>query len=288
MTSYYNENDPRSAAWLRELIQAGAISTGEVDERSIEDVRPSDLNGYTQHHFFAGIGGWACALRLAGWPDDRPVWTGSCPCQPFSQAGKRAGFADQRHLWPAWHWLIQQCRPATILGEQVGRVGGAQWLDLVFDDLEAMDYACGAIDLPACSVGAPHIRQRIYWVADAEGDQRRRMWQRNPEQPIAPGGCGAIGGMGDTGASRLPARKHPELFQPRGRQEGGATEQPGYPFWANIEFIGCKDGKHRPTQPGIFPLAHGVPGRVGLLRGYGNAIVPQLAAEFIKAIGDWK
>jgi DNA (cytosine-5)-methyltransferase 1 len=66
------------------------------------------LRGFTQCHFFAGIGVWSYALRLAGWPDDRPVWTGSCPCQPFSAAGKGAGFADERHLWPAWHHLIRE------------------------------------------------------------------------------------------------------------------------------------------------------------------------------------
>src|SRR5512147_3187208 len=101
MAAYYNEFDPFAAAWLRELIKAGHIADGDVDERSIVDVQPADLVGFTQCHFFAGIGGWSLALRLAGWPDDRPVWTGSCPCQPFSQAarGRQHRRTDEsRHL----------------------------------------------------------------------------------------------------------------------------------------------------------------------------------------------
>lgn len=123
MTAYYNENDPKAAAWLRELIKEGHIAAGDVDERSIEDVLPNDIIGYNQCHFFAGIGGWSLALRTAGWPDDRPVWTGSCPCQPFSAAGKGGGVDDPRHLWPAWQWLIDQCRPPILFGEQVASKG---------------------------------------------------------------------------------------------------------------------------------------------------------------------
>ena len=162
--NYYNEFDPHAAAWLRELITAGQIAPGFVDERSIEDVRPDELTGYTQCHFFAGIGGWPLALRLAGWPDDRPIWTGSCPCQPFSAAGKGAGFDDERHLWPAFQWLIQQCGPAVVVGEQVASKAVDAWIDLVQADLEAMGYAFGSVPFPAAGVGAPHIRDRNYWV----------------------------------------------------------------------------------------------------------------------------
>src|SRR5215471_7406564 len=128
MSVYYNEMDPQKAAWLRELIKAGVIAPGEVDERSITDVEPDDLVGYAQCHFFAGIGVWSYALRLAGWPDDRPVWTGSCPCPSFSVAGKGRGFADPRHLWPAWYRLIRQCRPRTVFGEQADGAIGHGWL----------------------------------------------------------------------------------------------------------------------------------------------------------------
>jgi DNA (cytosine-5)-methyltransferase 1 len=136
VTAYYNEFDSYDAEWLRNLIKAGAIAPGDVDERDIKDVMPGELMGYTQCHFFAGIGGWPRALRLAGWPDDRPVWTGSCPCQSFSAAGRGKGFADERHLWPYWFHLIRVCRPSTIFGEQVASKLALSWLDLVQDDLE--------------------------------------------------------------------------------------------------------------------------------------------------------
>ena len=187
MTAYYNEIDPYAAQWLRNLIATNRIAPDDVDERSIIDVRPDDLGGYDQCHFFAGIGGWSLALRLAGWPDDRPVWTGSCPCQPFSSAGKGEAANDERHLWPAWFPLIAQRRPPIVFGEQVEAAVGWGWLDAVFADLEGEGYACGASVLPACSVGAPHIRQRLWFVAHdpqqrcGQGHQVRGGGQRESE-----------------------------------------------------------------------------------------------------------
>ena len=162
---YYNEWDPYCAQWLRNLIAAGHLPLGYVDERSIADVRPDEIRGFVSCHFFAGIGGWPLALRMAGWPDERPVWTGSCPCQPFSVAGKRRGTADERHLWPEFRHLIDECRPARVFGEQVASKDGREWLAGVRTDLEGLGYACGCADLCAASQGAPHIRQRLYWVA---------------------------------------------------------------------------------------------------------------------------
>ena len=169
MTAYYNEHEPYAAQWLRNLIAAGHIAPGDVDARDIQEVMPDDLTGYVQCHFFAGLGGFSYALRLAGWPDDRPVWTGSCPCQPFSTAGKRAGTDDPRHLWPSWFRLIRECRPVTALGEQVASAIAHGWLDGVSADLEAEGYTVGAVVLGAHSVGAPHIRQRLWWVAERVG-----------------------------------------------------------------------------------------------------------------------
>jgi site-specific DNA-cytosine methylase len=358
---YYNENDPRAAEWLRQLIKAGEIPEGVVDERSIHDVKARELKSFTQCHFFAGIGGWAEALRLSGW-GERPVWTGSCPCQPFSAAGKGLGQDDPRHLWPVWFELIRQCRPVVIFGEQVASRAALSWLDTVQDDLESEGYATGAVDLCAAGVGAPHIRQRLYWVAesvygglgegagfsasgygeskltfndggfvcgmaDAGGERRQqergspssdeKTYGRRTESDHQPAGCIAISTLVDpNGRDSGPERQqrsgqqrfepqdgglgrfmgHPDQPGPQGRSLSGADTS-GYSSdqcpvgpssldgrgWADCEWLPCTDGKARPIEPGSFPLAYGIPGRVGLLRGYGNAIVTEAAAEFIQA-----
>ena len=175
MTAYYNEIDPFAAHLLRALIADDVITLGEVDTRSIADVVPSDLVGFTQCHFFAGGGCWSVAARLAGWPDERQLWTGSCPCQPFSTAGRRSGTADDRHLWPHFFRLIRACRPACVVGEQVAGAAGYGWFDGVRFDLASAAYACRAVDIPACAIDAPHIRQRLYWVAVADRESRGRL-----------------------------------------------------------------------------------------------------------------
>ena len=180
--AYYNEWEPYAAAWLRNLMAAGHIAPGEVDERDIWDVRPDDLRGFRQVHLFAGIGVWSYALRCAGWPDDRPVFTASCPCQPFSSAGKRRGAADERHLWPAAFHLIDAIRPECVFGEQVASRDGIAWLDLVLSDLAGAGYSAGAVDLCAAGVGAPHIRQRLYFVAESASHGHASEFQLGGEE----------------------------------------------------------------------------------------------------------
>ncbi len=316
MAAYYNEHDLYAAQWLRNLIAAGHIAPGDVDERSIEDVRPSDLAGYVQCHFFAGIGVWSYALRRAGWPDDRPVWTGSCPCQPFSQAGKGAGFDDERHLWPAFHWLIEQCRPATVFGEQVESKDGRTWLDLVQADLEAGGYALGAVAFPSAGIGAPHIRSRMFWVADANNRGPQGREQRgNGTVERASGSSGVVGGLADADSKRCdridaPVREGQErnAEAARGGSDGddfclecgrnwdycvcplprlaSVFNEPTGPtngFWRAADWLFCRDGKFRPVEPGTFPLAHGATARVGRLRSYGNAICAPVARAFIES-----
>ena len=168
---YFNDNEKFVVPWLQTLYPDAV-----VDNRSILDLTGDDLTAYDRVHLFAGIGGWQRALELAGWPDDVPVWTGSCPCQPFSAAGKQKGESDERHLWPEMLRLIDECRPPVIFGEQVASKLGRQWLAGVRSDLEALGYVVGAADLCAAGVGAPHIRQRLYWVAYAPSDRRFEQW----------------------------------------------------------------------------------------------------------------
>ena len=260
--NYYNEHDPKAAAWLRELIAQGLIPTGDVDERSIVEIKPHEIARYTQCHWFAGIAGWSFALQLAGWPEARPVWTGSCPCQPFSSAGQQKGQADARHLWPVFFNLIRECRPEHIFGEQVASAIGHGWLDGVSADLESEGYACGAVVFGAHSVGAPHIRQRLYWMANANSI-----------------GIRAIVGSGEI-------KDGTEEIGRDSNRRSGDVDECCTDGWSNFSIVHCRDGKARRLEPESFPLAHGIPGRVGLLRGYGNAIVPQVAAEFIRAFLD--
>lgn len=405
--NYYNEFDPKSAAWLRALIKANLIPDGTVDERDIKEVKPEDLQGYTQCHFFAGIGGWSLALQLAGWPADRPVWTGSCPCQPFSTAGKGLGDKDPRHLWPVFYDLIRQCRPAVIFGEQVASSAGFTWLTGVRANLEDSNYAVGAADLPAACigqknhpiiqearnwayemadsldlcgrtedaeqfrdfanylggiiVGPPHLRQRLWWMAYSLSNGRRSRRRNNRKhdwhQPATGGGnvglalsssgrlkecglsqgwrtegegasdeSGAGGRLADSESDRRQWGSTTAKTEKRSRQKSGAPgELPLRPqgsaisdsrlgdsepdrckrwptqerspvstaseatragclsgSWSDFYLVPCRDGKARRVGTGVRVLADGLPGRPPLLRGYGNAIIPEVGAVWIE------
>lgn len=251
MTAYYNEIDPFAAQWLRNLIAAGHIAPGDVDERSILDVRPDDLRGYRQCHFFAGIGGWSLALRMASWADDRPVWTASLPCQPFSVASVNPetaakGQADERHLLPDFVQLVSQCDPAVIFGEQVPNAIKWGWLDEAFRSLEDLGYACGAIVAPALSVGAAHERKRLYWVADS-GSQGRERYQSLERIPVTASAAFAIYGDALAGARRALDGDYSHLLPCDG---------------LSVAVERCAT------------------------KGYGNAIIPRKAAEFIRAYAE--
>jgi DNA (cytosine-5)-methyltransferase 1 len=406
--TYFNENDSFASKWLKKLYP-----TAVVDDRSIVDVKAEDALQFKRCHFFGGIGGWELALQLAGWPVDREVWTGSCPCQPFSVAGKGKGKSDERHLWPEFLRLIEKRRPATIFGEQVAGKDGLDWLAGVRADLEALGYAVGGADLCAAGTGtqgegwivhgdqagwerlvisAPHIRQRLYWVADAGGAECRWGSESSGEHGRAfhapdGGRTGGVANAGLFGRQGLEAtaeqsgstlaieaqsnggygrlgnanvsksgRREQRLREARGTGDGSARDserqetdglgnaasrglgingssfgntghvdqsgqacrmvhtsvsgleghtgdgddgsEPGrlnalaaryaaaashLGAWSRFDLIPCLDEKTRRVESGTFPLADGVPNRVGRLRGYGNAIVVPQAAEFIRA-----
>jgi len=239
LATYYNEIDKACCYWLEALMKADVIPAGHIDSRPIQEVKPEDLDGYTHLHFFAGIGGWAYAARLAGWPDDLELWTGSVPCQPFSLAGKKQGFDDSRHLWPDFFRLIRARRPSVVMGEQTSSAPGYAWLDRVVADLDGEDYSCRATDIPACSVGAPHIRNRLWWVSHPNEDYRYR--RGGTVQVWRPGCAKAMAGNIREQSFEWPAESRPVA------------------------------------------VAHGISSRVAKLSGFGNAIVPQLAAEVMRA-----
>lgn len=321
--TYFNEIDPRTCEWLQNLFPQGCI-----DERSIKDVAADDVRHYQRCHFFAGIGGWEYALQLAGWPRWLRTWTGSCPCQPVSGAGRGLGEMDERHLWPEFCRLIAQCRPPVIFGEQVASKLGREWLDGVSLDLEALGYAVGSADLGAASVNAPHIRQRLFWVAysnsfEPQGfastgnesvlrtsengcrmansnssrfdtDERSKQWERR--EPSS--GCSGMGDAEQEGPQRQPGNVD---NRDQSRRFAANSGGPG--------FLLCRDNKTRRIplpESGILPLAYGLPrnmgsivarvggmessaikaargNRVARLKGYGNAIVPQVAAVFVRS-----
>lgn len=247
--AYYNENNPYAAEWLCNLMAAGLITPGHVDTRSIVDVRPSDLEGFDRCHFFAGIGVWDYALRLAKWPAGRPVWTGSCPCQPFSKAGRGLGIADERHLWPAWFGLIRECRPHTILGEQVPVAAARGWLDLVCANLEGEHYAVGAVAAEAAALGEPIARDRIWFAAQHLGPRVAGQFECGPARPARPR---------------------------RWRGEADLRAVADAPF---------EPGDRWPA-PLVRRVDHGFAGTVGGMSAYGNAINAEAAAAFISAALD--
>lgn len=348
---YFNEFEPFAAQWIRNLHPDST-----VDERDIRQVDAASLTGFRRCHFFAGIAGWEYALSLAGWPAWRPAWTGSCPCQPLSSAGRRQGEKDERHLWPEFYRLIGEHRPGTVFGEQVGGDDGLEWLDGVSLDLEELGYAVAAADLCAAGQAAPHPRQRLFWVAYAgcsvvqrqcrsseapganesaprEASERERCWidtvdrrpvnrlglangaGSQPRRQAEPGtrhGAAALatsgdGGLGDAWRNGVEARQATVASKSRAREgRTGSLELPS--AWSDYRIVqrrnrtGGFDYCRVSAQPGDEPVAYGIPrdlgrrfpelrsvardaraNRVGRLRGYGNAIVPQVAAQFVRA-----
>lgn len=245
--NYYNEWDKFAAGRLQTLIDCGMIPKGHVDTRSICDVEPTDLRGYVQHHFFAGAGGWPLALQLAGWPTSRRVWTASLPCQPWSCAGKGKGADDDRNLWPSFYRLWKECKPDECFGEQSPHAISKGWLDAVANDFEAEDYTFGSIVLRGCSVGSPQQRARIFWVASNGNSAGGERLEQSTD-------------ISQSGQWNWRGKEDLQLV----------TESP------------YEESDKWPKSL-LCSLDDGFPKRVDFLKWFGNAIIPQVAAEFITA-----
>jgi DNA (cytosine-5)-methyltransferase 1 len=301
-----NDSDPFCCSWLDELVDQGHLPKATINSRPIEQLTAEDC--HPTSHFFAGIGGWPLALKIARWPEHVPVWTGSCPCQSLSEIQQQ--YRNKTNdLWPVWFGLIKECGPPIIFGEQVARGSGLQWLSSVRSDLEAAGYAVGAANLCAAGVGAPHRRQRLFWVAirDSERDALVRDLSgvvRGLRLPWADDrGCGVADAYCD---------RREDLLEPCTTPKAVGVGSP----WGSYELVALRDGTARPVEPGTRPMAHGLSsrvvrvcpacgkeqeapccglplvnkvrrtnnGRVGQLTGYGNSIVPQLGAIFVRTV----
>ncbi len=231
-------------------------------------------------------------IREVGATNLEPVdlLCGGFPCQPHSLAGKRQASADERDLWPEYARLIRELRPRWVLAEnvpgllssEIGRFFGG-----ILRDLAESGYDAVWEVLPAAAVGAPHIRERIWIVANADD----RCGERT-KQTVCPGWVELMHGsqiLADSSIARsrgLPIqqwgsrqesvdanRSGEDMADPDGqrREEFDQSAEPGQPahipsssdWWA--------------TEPDVGRVAHGVPSRVDRLRALGNAVVPQVA-----------
>jgi len=232
-------------------------------------------------------------------PTQPDVISGGFPCQPFSRAGKQRAQEDPRHLWPEMLRLIRECRPAWVIGENVTgliRLG----LDEVLSDLADAGYATRTFNIPACAVGAPHLRQRLWVVAHSDSESE-------PDKPVDGGpGSGQLGfgfvantdstGCGEQRGSESAQEEHPTFERGNSAMadpnehgshhtEGNEAQQSG-DRQDNGLSVG-NSGKSEvwwEVEPPVGRLVDGLPNRVSQLRALGNSIVPQIARKIGEAI----
>lgn len=186
--------------------------------------------------------------------------TGGFPCQPFSCVGKRTGKADDRYLWPEMLRVISESDATWVCGENVPELDGVALAD-VLSDLEGIGYEVQTLEIPACGVGAPHKRRRLWIMAHRTGDgpQDAKGQDREPlARSITPGGLDALRGCDLLAHANGEPMERPAIA----RQEPDPWE----------------------AEPAVGRVADGIPARVDRLRGLGNAIVPQVAAEILLAM----
>lgn len=211
------------------------------------------------------------------------ILTGGFPCQPYSSAGKRKGKDDERHLWPEMLRAIREIRPRWVVGENV--LGLVNWSEgLVFHevqaDLEAQGYEVQPFLLPAAAVNAPHRRDRIWFVAHATGSGNRQQQRKNfKKQNRQFTHNGKIGNF--TNSNSTPTKYKIQTRRNLFTSKNEPTN------WRNF-----------PTQPPICGGDDGLPTqldgitfskwRAESIKGYGNAVVPQVVYQIFKAIQEYE
>ena len=273
------------------------------------------MNEPTHLDLFSGIGGFALAAKWNGfrtvafcdnepyaqavlkkhWPDvpchkdirevrgeiyaGVTLLTGGFPCQPFSVAGKQRGKDDDRYLWPEMLRVIREARPAWIIGENVAGIVNLA-LDQVCADLEAEGYEVEPLIIPACGVGAPHKRDRVWILANSPRIGRRRRCDGDAAR-----NHGTLQVAGSCSAKEQPVLAHSESIG----MEGSWADRKQVPQVQVEEMLSGRNGSgEQPAnwlpEPFVGRVANGIPNRVHRLKGLGNAIVPQVAAEIIRNI----
>lgn len=202
------------------------------------------------------------------------VLTGGFPCQPWSEAGKRGGASDDRHLWPAMCATIEALRPAWVIGENVpGLI--SLGLEDVCADLERRGYTTQPLTVPAVAAGAPHLRERVWILAHADSGRR---WANSPAGHDSNGhDAGREETHGESvasGASRA-SQNLAHAHGVRGLQPQGRERE---------EWRRLSDGSWWLREPDVARVAYGIPAESHRRRGLGNAIVPQIAEVFFRYI----
>ena len=225
------------------------------------------------------------------------IISGGFPCQPYSTAGKRLGKADERHLWPEMLRAIREIEPTYIVGENVR--GLLSWnAGMVFDEvcaeLESIGYQVAPCIIPACAVGAPHRRERIWFVAYSES--KRRESQQNRAKEFYPSSGQILYGRSSDGhGNEWDVENANGIGQEWGMHKGESKDAIWEQFSeSNARINKCQSWNDFPTQPPICNGDDGISDRLDTItfpkwrnesiKAGGNAVVPQVVYQIFKAI----